>query len=145
MPDYLIDTNVFIQHLRGEPAVVDFLIALEERGSLYFSVLSEAEVYVGMREDEREQTKALFDALSSLPVTREVAQLGGGYRQRYRHEGVGLIDALIAATAVLRDLVLVTYNHRHFPMPDLWVVCPPTREQAAYVVRGEEDVLIASN
>ncbi|HEY66751.1 MAG TPA: type II toxin-antitoxin system VapC family toxin [Thermoflexia bacterium] len=145
MPDYLIDTNVLIEHLRGKPEVVDFLIALEERGSLYFSVLSEAEVYVGMQEDEREQTEALFDALFGLPVTREVAQLGGGYRQRYRHEGVGLIDALIAATAVLGDLVLVTYNHRHFPMPNLWVVCPPIRERAAYAVRGEEDILPASD
>ncbi len=145
MHDYLIDTNVFIQHLRGNPIIVDFLTALEEHGELHFSVLSEAEVYVGMREDEQEQTEALFDALFGLPVTREVAQLGGGYRQQYRHEGVGLIDALIAATAVLKGMVLATYNHRHFPMPDLWVICPPTRERTAYVVRGEEDILATSN
>jgi len=48
---------------------------------------------------------------------REIGVTGGLYRRDYRksHE-TGLADALIAATARLHSLTLVTLNKKHFPM-----------------------------
>jgi predicted nucleic acid-binding protein len=49
------------------------------------------------------------------------ADMAGEYIRRYRAQGITLDkpDAIIGATAVLHDLVLVTYNPKHFPMPEL--------------------------
>jgi predicted nucleic acid-binding protein len=49
----------------------------------------------------------------------EIGRLGGLYWRDHRHShGTGLLDALIAATARLHDLRLMTRNVRHFPMLD---------------------------
>jgi tRNA(fMet)-specific endonuclease VapC len=141
MSSYLLDTNVLIEHLRGGLHVTEFLECLALAGDLCFSVLSEAETYSGMRKEERARTEALFQAMACHDVTREVARLGGSYHRTYRHQGTSLVDALIAATVTLHGLTLVTYNHRHFPMPDVPVLCPPTAVQPAIVVRGDASLL----
>jgi predicted nucleic acid-binding protein len=142
MPSYLLDTNVLVEHLRQRSHVTAFLERLALAGDLCVSVLSEAEVYSGMRKEERTRTEALFQALTCCEVTGEIAQVGGDYHRAYRDQGTSLVDALIAATATVHSLILVTYNHRHFPMPDVPVVCPPTDGAPAVVVRG--DVVLPS-
>ncbi|MBM4294349.1 MAG: type II toxin-antitoxin system VapC family toxin [Deltaproteobacteria bacterium] len=57
-----------------------------------------------------------------IPVDAEIAQKGGLYRRDYGpSHGVGLADALIAATAELHQARLVTLNPRHFPMVEVAV------------------------
>ena len=52
-----------------------------------------------------------------LPVTETVAKTGGIYRRDYgASHGVGLADAIIAATAVAAEAALQTLNVRHYPM-----------------------------
>ena len=52
-------------------------------------------------------------------MTADIAQLGGFYRRDVRSShGVTLLDALIAATAKVHGIRLVTRNVRHFPMLD---------------------------
>lgn len=43
------------------------------------------------------------------------------YRRWYRTHGVGVNDALLAATVMLEAGKLVTQNVRHFPMPEIEV------------------------
>ncbi len=47
--------------------------------------------------------------------------LAGELIRRFRAQGLTLDrpDAIIGATAIAHGLVLVTYNARHFPMPEL--------------------------
>jgi len=54
----------------------------------------------------------LLGGFGELPVERLVAELGGRVR---RDSGLGLGDALIAATAIKHGLALLTRNTRHFP------------------------------
>jgi predicted nucleic acid-binding protein len=68
-------------------------------------------------------------AFEMVPIDQAVAQRGGLFRRDYgRSHGLGLADALIAATAEHAKAQLVTLNEKHFPMlPDVLV---PYRKSA---------------
>ena len=112
----LIDTDVLVEYLRGRSEVVEYLEGLTS--DLYISVISVAELFAGVRDDEEEKfLKQLLLAFAILPVTEKTARLGGLYRRDYGgSHGTGLADALIAATSEENGADLVTFNRRHFPM-----------------------------
>ena len=112
----LIDTDVLIDYLRDRAEAVSYLESLTE--SLLISVITMAELYAGVREGaERTKLDEFVQAFEVVPVDREVAIEGGLYRRDYmKSHNVGLADALIAATAELRQAALVTLNSKHFPM-----------------------------
>ena len=82
-----------------------------------------AGLYAGVRGDVRsEEQVALAELLANVgvvPVSVEIARLGGLYRRDYgKSHGVGLADAIVAASAMLEDADLCTLNTRHYPMFD---------------------------
>ena len=120
MASYLLDSDVLIWLLRGRPETLRRLEALE--GQFGVSTISRAEIWAGAREPEHRQIEELFLSLTSYPVETAVADLAGKYLRHYSHRGrlsLELADALIAATAVVNELALITYNTSHFPMPEL--------------------------
>jgi predicted nucleic acid-binding protein len=121
MADYLLDSNVLIQHLRGHQPTTTLLTRLALEGQLGIVAISRTEVLAGMREYERKATLRFLNALACYVVDRHVADLAGEWLRRYRQQGVTLdiADALISAAACHYDLILLTYNPRHFPMPEL--------------------------
>lgn len=122
---YLIDTDILVDHLKDVSSAVKILKKLATKGKLFCSVINEAEILAGMRENEKERVEALFQALNVLDVNREIAQLAGRYRRDYKKsQGVQISDALIAATASLHNLILVTLNKKHFPMPQVRLEVP---------------------
>ncbi|MDQ6711931.1 MAG: type II toxin-antitoxin system VapC family toxin [Candidatus Dormibacteraeota bacterium] len=104
MPDLLVDTDVFVDHLRGarrlQPA----------RDRIYYSVVTRCELFAG-REVEEETVQRLLEPFEEIPVDRAVAERAGRLR---RAGGLRTPDALIAATALERQLLLVTRNTRDF-------------------------------
>ena len=76
-----------------------------------------------MHPHEEPRTLELLNALGNLPVDGDVADRAGRWVYQYARQGVqlSLPDALIAATAFLHNLTLVTTNPRHFPIPGLQV------------------------
>ena len=82
------------------------------------SVITVAELYAGVRDgDEQTQLDVFVSAFGIIPLARDIAITGGLYRRDYgRSHGTGLADALIAATATMHGLALVTLNKKHFPM-----------------------------
>jgi hypothetical protein len=130
---YLIDTDVLIWHLRGHRPTVDLLrkLARESREGegmvpLGCSVISVFEVRVGMRPKEETATEQLLNSLERYPVDEAIARRAADYYRAFAQRGVTLhiADLLIAATAALRRLTLVTYNPGHFPMEDLKIYGP---------------------
>lgn len=104
MADYLVDTDVLVDHLRGaEP----FEPRRQDRVS--YSVITRAELFAGSQEAES-SVATLLDGMAELVVTRAVAEAAGRIR---RDPGIRLPDALIAATALEHDLRLVTRNRKH--------------------------------
>ncbi len=65
----------------------------------------------------------LVATLEVVAVDRAIAEQGGLFRRDYgRSHGVGVVDAVIAATAITRGAALVTRNAKPFPMLDDLVV-----------------------
>ncbi|HMC04939.1 MAG TPA: type II toxin-antitoxin system VapC family toxin [Actinomycetota bacterium] len=110
----LFDSTILIAHLRGEERAT----ALLEDGEPFASVISRTEIEGGMRSGERRAVARLFDALTLLPVTDSVARGAGAMLRTFRrsHPGIHIADCLIAATADVGGLGLVTLNVKHFPM-----------------------------
>lgn len=121
MADYLLDSNVLIRHLRRHQSTTSLLAALVLDGQVGLATISRTELIEGMRAHEREQTLRLLDAFAAFPFTSALADLTGDLLRQYRASGIVLSkpDAMIAATALHHNLVLVTYNPQHFPMPEI--------------------------
>jgi predicted nucleic acid-binding protein len=118
----LVDTDVLIDYLRGQPDAVNYLEPLTE--PLLMSAVTLAELYAGVRDgQERRELDAFVLAFELVAVDRDIALKGGLYRRDYRKShNVGLPDALIAATAEIKQATLVTLNKKHYPMLESVVV-----------------------
>lgn len=123
----VIDTDVLIDYLRDQPQAVAFLEGSDR--PLAASVVSIAELYVGVREGaERQRLDVFVSAFEVLALGQEAAVQAGFFRRQYgRSHGTGLADALIAAIVQTAGATLATLNRRHFPMLAN-VVVPYTKE-----------------
>lgn len=119
----LVDSDVLIEHLRGETAARDWLVnARRSSGPLAISVVSLTEVAGGMRSPEVREVMRLLGSMQRFEVTEQVAWRAASLMNEFRrsHSGIGLGDYLIAATALTEGLELATLNIRHYPMlPEL--------------------------
>jgi predicted nucleic acid-binding protein len=102
MADLLVDSDIFIDHLRGA-RVLDV-----PRGAFY-SIVIRAELFAGRTDESNVQVLLL--PYRELAVERSTAEEAGRLRREHRMQ---LSDALIAATALQNELTLVTRNRRHF-------------------------------
>jgi predicted nucleic acid-binding protein len=115
----LIDSDVLIEHLRGNKDARDWLVqARRTSGPLAISVISLTEIAGGMRSPERREVIRLLGSMQRFEVTEQVAWRAATLMREYRrsNSGIGLGDYLIAATALTEGLELATLNVRHYPM-----------------------------
>ena len=112
----LIDTNILIDFLRAREESVNFFNQRESQ--LLVSAITVAELYSGVRgEDELRQIKNLLDILHIVPVSASIAKRGGLLKKKFaKSHGLGIADAVIAATALEENAGLITLNLKHFPM-----------------------------
>ena len=77
-----------------------------------------AELYAAVKGDkELSALDRLISLVRVVPVSRELARAGGLYKMEYaRSHGVGLADAIVAATVEAEKADLKTLNTRHYPM-----------------------------
>jgi predicted nucleic acid-binding protein len=114
----VFDTDVLIEHLRGNERATGLLLDASQAGQAACSVLTRFELLAGMRSNERSQIRQLLDSLTNLEASPDVATRAGEWARSFRrsHEGVSSIDYLIAATAEIHGADLITGNVKHFPM-----------------------------
>ena len=114
----LFDTDVLIEHLRGNEQATALLLDASSNEQAACSVLTRFELLAGMRSNERSRIRQLLDSLTNLEVSYETANRAGEWARQYRrsHEGISSIDYLIAATAEVNGADLLTRNVKHFPM-----------------------------
>lgn len=113
---YLLDTTVIIDYFIGIAPAKTYIEAIQQGQAIaYFSVVTEAELWTGLRsEEELLLHEAVLSYMHRIPVDKEVARKSGDLKKQYGRKGLSLVDALIAATAILNDLTLVTCNQKHF-------------------------------
>lgn len=123
--DWLIDTNVLIDHLRGTSRATAFLRKARKQQMLWISVITVAEIHAGQRMKQPKERATVIRFLNLFRIAYldgTVAAKGGEIVRDY---GAALPDALIAATAISKGLRLATRNTRHFQgIPQLIVESP---------------------
>lgn len=112
----LLDTDVLIDYLRRHPKAAALFDKLPDDCAI--CAMSVAELHAEVREGaERDALKTLLSSFTLIEVSAEIAVQAGLLRRDWgKSHGVGLNDALIAATALHCERVLLTLNGKHFPM-----------------------------
>ena len=118
MRAFLLDTDVLVDFLRGYDKAISFVNANASR--VILSSIVVAELFAGVK-GEKEYTilENFISLFRVIPVTSEIAKVGGLYKREFgRSHGVGLADAIIAATCQAENAELKTLNIKHYPMMD---------------------------
>ena len=112
----LLDTDVLVDFFRGVSKAVAFVNAHSTR--IILSSIVIAELYAGVKGDDEQVALENFIALFRVvPVSAGIAKAGGLYKRDYgKSHGVGLADAILAATAVAEKAEMKTLNTKHYPM-----------------------------
>ena len=110
----LFDTDVLIDAGRGQDEALDALQAAEER--LAVSVITEMELVVGCRDKHELQALDQFlERFAVLPISGPASRKAVALMRTYRlSHGLLIPDALIAATAIVREMPLVSKNQRDY-------------------------------
>ena len=116
MDKFLVDSDIIIWYLKGRDKEVQLLEELSEKGELFTSVVTIAEIRAGLTKDAKKIILELKNIFKPLDITEEIAELTGEFKQKYK---LDIADMFIAATAVVNKLTLVTYNKKHFSMPQI--------------------------
>jgi tRNA(fMet)-specific endonuclease VapC len=118
---YLLDSNVLIAAIKGEPAALLNRLAGLAPERLCLSAVVLAELFTGA-EKSRDSERRKAD-LNELTQGMEVLAFDAGDAAVYgrirtvlesKGEGIGPLDMLIAAQALNRGLIMVTANLKEF-------------------------------
>jgi predicted nucleic acid-binding protein len=111
--ELLFDTNALVDIYRGQASIKARFEAILD-GSLlpYVSVITEGELWRGLRPDELERHELLLSQFISLPLDSDAARLAGSWMQKYATTGLGWMDAFILATGKIADLPVLTRDKR---------------------------------
>ena len=112
----LLDTDILVDFLRGHSKAMAFVKASSAR--VILSSIVVAELYAGVKGDAEQAVLEDFVSLFRIvPVDANIAKAGGLYKRDYgKSHGVGLADAILAATAKAENAKLKTLNTKHYPM-----------------------------
>jgi predicted nucleic acid-binding protein len=131
---YLLDTNVISETRKKRPfqGVVEFLAVADDE-ALFLSVLTLGELRKGVQVKRRadplvaDEIAAWIDGIEHLfshrilPIDAATARLWG---ELSAERSLPVVDTLIVATALTRDLTLVTRNVRDFQVAGVTLIDP---------------------
>ncbi len=112
----LVDTDVWIDFLRGNDKAITFID--EHSPHIILSPIVVAELYAGVKgANERSVLDNFVSLFRVVPIDAEIAKAGGLYKRDFgKSHGVGLADAILAATADKENAEVKTLNVKHYPM-----------------------------
>ncbi len=111
----LIDTDVLIWYMKGNKKA---LRAIENLGGFFVSVVTYIELVQGMRnKKELKELRKAFRQWNTkiLYINEEVSAKAMFYVERhYLSDSLKLADSLIAATALVNGLAVLTGDDKHY-------------------------------
>jgi predicted nucleic acid-binding protein len=115
----LVDSDILIEVTRAKnPDILRKWDQLSKaQSAVLCSPVSVAELWEGALPREHHMLTNLFRALICVSIDAETGHKAGEFLRTYgKSHGLGLGDALIAASAVLNEAALWTRNRKHYPM-----------------------------
>ena len=111
--NFLADTNALIYLLNGNQCMSNYL-----QKNLYVSVISEMELlsYSGITLDEEMQIKSFLNDCNEVTLTKEIKDKTIEKRKKYKTK---LPDAIIAASAIVKNIPLITADKGFCQISDL--------------------------
>ena len=109
----LLDTNIFIDHLRGYAPAVAFFSSLSDK-EISFSAITESELLAGSINQSPEKREFLLQFLEQwrkISIDNPLACVAGDLSRVYNME---IPDAIIAASALQEGSILITKNLKDF-------------------------------
>jgi len=123
MIEKLVDSVIIIDHLNGIEAGTQFVLGLDPRKTA-ISVITRAEILVGIEASEENLVKAFLDQYHLLFIDKAVADLSATLRRKYHWK---LPDAFQAAISLNHNIKLSTRNTKDFdPLKHDFVEIPYT-------------------
>jgi predicted nucleic acid-binding protein len=111
--ELLFDTNALVDIYRGQASIKSYFESVLDSSLIpYVSVITEAELWRGLRPDEVERHELILSQFILLPVDSDAARLAGTWMWKYANTGLGWMDALISATGKVADLPILTRDKR---------------------------------
>ncbi len=114
----LIDTNLFIEHIRAKQKETTSLARIQEqRHRLVTSSIVVAELCYGARSDLlRAEVEKVLYGVEILPFTVQIAWQIAAEAERQKSAGgvIGFRDLAIACTALIEHLPVATHNRAEF-------------------------------
>jgi predicted nucleic acid-binding protein len=107
---YLLDSNVIIRLSKREPTVIDF-VAQHKKSAISLITYMEVLGFPFLIQQEFEFVQALLNVFNLIQIDQSIVDQTIKLRQCYK---IKLPDAIIAATAQVYDLTLVTQNTNDF-------------------------------
>lgn len=109
----VLDTNILIDFLKGKLEAIDFV---KELDALRTSVVVVAELYSGViNEREVDEMNEFLNHIEQIEVSSKIAIHAGYLRRKYiKSHGIGVPDAIIAATANDLNVPVASLDKKHF-------------------------------
>lgn len=112
----MVDSDVLIDVSRGVEMTISILEALSKSSRFVVSAVTQMELVIGCRDRVSLQVTQRFLArFDGLDISAEVSRQAVGLVTRYNlSHGLLMPDALIAASAIVNALPLLSKNQRDF-------------------------------
>ena len=113
--NYLLDTCILIDFLRGEQSVYDLLVN-NEKMKLSMSTVTMMELMIGaFNKQEVKYIQKAFKNIDVIYFDEEISKLAEDLVIEYsKSHNLQIDDAIIAATSILRKIELITYDISDF-------------------------------
>ncbi len=116
-PGMVIDTGIFIEHLRSKDKTKTVLYSILPQTTLCISAVTLYELYMGATTDEKKRDiQILTEDITVLPFNNEIAiKAAEVYHQlRKTNQVIEFRDIFIGATCLVYEISLKTTNTKHF-------------------------------
>ena len=116
MPKILIDTDILIDVARSVNIAIERLNAETQTASLKISIITQMELIIGCRnKTELQHLQRFLQRYEVIPLDETISNKARQLLEEdYLSHGLLIPDAFIAATALVREIPLLSKNQRDY-------------------------------
>jgi len=119
MNEIFLDTDILIDLYRENAECIMFFDSISEEDT-FFSIITKFELFAGCNNrKEQQETEEFVSDFILVPIKEEESILAFDiYNECHLSHNIGILDSLIAATAITHNFILYTRNYKHYSMID---------------------------